>query len=63
MWERYNKIIKNTFLKNTLYRGLIQNLEYRQTQLYQVKNKKTIPRILNINQKYYKNFDKHKNRK
>ena len=51
------------FLKNTLYRGLIQNLEYRQTQLYQVKNKKTIPRILNINQKYYKNFDKHKNRK
>jgi len=56
MWARYNKIIKDT-----LYRGLIKNLESRQKQL--CKNQDTNRSILNINQKYYKNFDKNKNRK
>lgn len=66
MFQRYKRLIKYT-----LYKGLIQNLEIRQNylqkkannQLQKVNNNYQNVITPNMNQKYYRNFDKNKNRK
>ena len=66
MFQRYKRLIKYT-----LYKGLIQNLQIRQNylqkkannQLQKVNNNNQNVITPNVNQKYYRNFDKNKNRK
>ena len=66
MFQRYKRLIKYT-----LYKGLIQNLQIRQNylqkkannQLQKVNNNYQNVITNNVNQKYYRNFDKNKNRK
>lgn len=66
MFQRYKRLIKYT-----LYKGLIQNLQIRQNylqkkannQLQKVNNNYQNVITPNVNQKYYRNFDKNKNRK
>ena len=66
MFQRYKRLIKYT-----LYKGLIQNLEIRQNylqkkainQLQKVNNNYQNVITPNVSQKYYRNFDKNKNRK
>lgn len=66
MFQRYKRLIKYT-----LYKGLIQNLEIRQNylqkkannQLQKVNNNYQNVLTPNVSQKYYRNFDKNKNRK
>lgn len=66
MFQRYKRLIKYT-----LYKGLIQNLEIRQNylqkkannQLQKINNNYQNIITPNVNQKYYRNFDKNKNRK
>ena len=66
MFQRYKRLIKYT-----LYKGLIQNLEIRQNylqkkannQLQKVNNNYQNVLTPNLSQKYYRNFDKNKNRK
>tara|TARA_B100001093_G_C26337775_1_gene804677 strand:- start:177 stop:377 length:201 start_codon:yes stop_codon:yes gene_type:complete len=66
MFQRYKRLIKYT-----LYKGLIQNLEIRQNylqkkannQLQKVNNNNQKVLTPNVSQKYYRNFDKNKNRK
>ena len=66
MFQRYKRLIKYT-----LYKGLIQNLQIRQNylqkkannQLQKVNNNYQNVITPNMNQKYYRNFDKNKNRK
>ena len=66
MFQKYTRLIKYT-----LYKGLIQNLEIRQNylqkkannQLQKVNNNYQNVITPNVSQKYYRNFDKNKNRK
>ncbi len=66
MFQRYKRLIKYT-----LYKGLIQNLQIRKNylqkkannQLQKVNNNYQNVITPNVNQKYYRNFDKNKNRK
>ena len=66
MFQKYTRLIKYT-----LYKGLIQNLEIRQNylqkkannQLQKVNNNYQNVITPNMNQKYYRNFHKNKNRK
>lgn len=66
MLQRFKRLIKYT-----LYKGLIQNLEIRQNflqkktnyQLQKLNNNYQNVVIPNVNQKYYRNFNKNKNRK
>ena len=66
MFQRFKRLIKYT-----LYKGLIQNLEIRQNflqkkpnyQLQKLNNNYQNVITPNVSQKYYRNFDKNKNRK
>lgn len=66
MFQRYKRLIKYT-----LYKGLIQDLEIRQNYLQKKANNQlqkvnyNYQNVItpNISQKYYRNFDKNKNRK
>ena len=66
MLQRFKRLIKYT-----LYKGLIQNLEIRQNflqkkpnyQLQKLNNHYENVITPNVSQKYYRNFDKNKNRK